>query len=263
MELTLLQGLALTLMGFVFNIDQQTEAFYWFRPIVVCFVSGIIVGDVGLGLACGAVTELAYLGMTMVGGNVPPDPLFAGAMTTVIAYTTGQSAEAALGLSYPFALLAQAIGILFNTVYSVVPERLDGYAKRADDKGFLRVMVVAVVFKALVLAILMFLCTYAMQVPIRAFVDAIPAWTIHGLEVAGGILPAVGLAMLMLTMLKGETAPYVFLGFVLATFVEMPNVLPVAIVGCALAAIDYMHERRVGAAGAATTTSDGGDDDGI
>jgi hypothetical protein len=43
----------------------------------------------------------------------------------------------------------------------------------------------------------------------------------------------------------------------------MPNVLPVAIVGCALAAIDYMHERRVGAAGAVPTTSDGGDDDGI
>ena len=264
MELTMFQGLALMLMGFVVSIDQQTEAFYWFRPIVVCFLTGLILGDVPLGLACGAVTELAYLGMTMVGGNVPPDPVFAGAMTVVIAYTTGQSAEAALGLSYPFALLAQAIGILFNTVYSVVPERLDAMAKEADDRGFLRLMIGATVLKSVVLAVLMFLCTYAMQAPIQAFVDTIPDWTIHGLEVAGGILPAVGLAMLMLTMLKGETTPYVFIGFVMATFIEMPNVLPVAIVGCALAYINYLYERRIDAASAATPARmEGDDEDGI
>ena len=120
MEITFLQGLLLALVGFVCECDRTFEAFYWFRPIVVSFFAGLVLGDISLGIACGAVAELAYLGLTTIGGTVPPDPLMAGMMTVVLAYTTGTSAEVAVGLSLPFALLAQWIGIFFNTVYVTV-----------------------------------------------------------------------------------------------------------------------------------------------
>ena len=265
MELTLSQGLLMALVGFVCSFDQQTEALYWFRPIVAAFFTGIVLGDVQLGIACGAVSELAYLGLTMVGGNVPPDPLFAGVMTVVIAYTTGQSAEAALGLSYPFALLAQAVGILFYTVYSFVPERLDGYAKAADERGFARFLISTAIVKSLVFALLLFLCTYALQGPIQSFVSAFPTWVIHGFEVAGGVLPAVGLGMLLITMLKKETYPYLFLGFLMATFLVMPNVLPVAIAGADIAAINYAYEKRMDGASksASMSAAEGAESNGI
>lgn len=66
MEVTLVQGLALMLMMFICAIDAQIEAFYWFRPIVVAFFAGIILGEVSLGAACGIVTDFAYLGMLNV-----------------------------------------------------------------------------------------------------------------------------------------------------------------------------------------------------
>ena len=125
MEITLIQGLLLALVGFVCGCDQIFEAFYWFRPLVVSFFAGIVLGNVELGVACGAVGELAYLGLLTVGGTVPPDPLMAGMMTVVIAYTTGQSPDAAIGLSLPFALLAQWVGIIFNTVYVSVAHKCD------------------------------------------------------------------------------------------------------------------------------------------
>ena len=107
MQITLIQGILLALLAFICACDASWEAFFWFRPIVVAFFAGIILGDVQVGLAAGAVAELSYLGLLTVGGTVPPDPLMAGMMTTVIAFTTGQSTETALGLSLPFALLAQ------------------------------------------------------------------------------------------------------------------------------------------------------------
>ena len=73
---------------------------------------------------------------------------------------------------------------------------------------------------------------------------------------------AAGLAMLLLTTLKPETYPYLFIGFVMATFLKMPNVLPVAIIGTSLAAIDYMYQKRFDEQ-KAEAIDDGGDSDGI
>ena len=78
MEITLIQGILLFLVGFICALDAGLENFYWFRPLVVAFFAGIVVGDVQLGIACGAVAELSYLGLLTVGGTVPPDPLMEG-----------------------------------------------------------------------------------------------------------------------------------------------------------------------------------------
>lgn len=264
MEITLFQGLLLFVVGFICAVDAQWEAFYWFRPMVVAFFAGIALGDVSLGVACGAVAELSYLGLLTVGGTVPPDPLMAGMMTVVIAYTTGQSPETAIGLSLPFALLAQWVGILFNTAYVGVAHKCDSYAEKADTEGFKNIVVLAIIFKAAVIGLLVFLCTYALQGPIQAFVNSFPTWLVHGFEIAGGILPAVGLGLLLMVSLNKDNAPYLFLGFVMATFLDMPNVLPIAIVGVCLAYINYIYEKKVDEASAMITVSDaGGDEDGI
>lgn len=265
MEITLLQGLGLMLVGFVCALDQIWEAFYWFRPMVVAFFAGIVLGDVQLGVECGAVAELSYLGLLTVGGTVPPDPLMAGMMTVVIAFTTGQSADAAIGLSLPFALLAQWIGILFNTAYVSVAHKCDGYAKEGNAAAFTRTVLAAMFFKAFVVALTVFLCSYALQAPIQAFVNSFPEWLIHGFEVAGSLLPAVGLGLLLMVMLKKDNVAYLFLGFIMATFLDMPNVLPIAITAACLAYINYKHEKKADEAVAAVAANGvtGGESDGI
>lgn len=264
MEITLVQGLLLTLVGLICAIDQCWEAFYWFRPMVVSFFAGIALGDVSLGVACGAVAELSYLGLLSVGGTVPPDPLMAGMMTVVIAYTTGQSADTALGLSLPFALLAQWLGIFFNTIYVGVAHKLDTYAKKGDDRSFRNLVFTGLFAKAGTTALMVFLCSYALQQPIQQFVNTFPTWLIHGFEIAGGLLPAVGLGMLLMVTLKKDNAPYLFIGFVMATFLTLPNVLPVAIIGIVLAYINYMYDKRLDDAGSQVTISAEGDfEDGI
>lgn len=264
MDITLIQGFLLMLVGFICAVDAQWEAFYWFRPMVVAFFAGIVLGDVQLGIACGAVAELSYLGLLTVGGTVPPDPLMAGMMTTVIAYTTGQSAETALGLSLPFALLAQWLGIFFNTAYVGIAHKCDRHAQNADVEGFNRTVLMAIVIKAAAVGLLVFLCSYALQAPIQKFVESFPTWLVHGFEIAGGLLPAVGLGLLLMVTLNKENAPYLFLGFIMATFLDMPNVLPIAITGIALAYINFMYEQKIDAASASITVSDGGgEEDGI
>lgn len=89
MEITLLQGILLTIMTIIVGLDFFLEAFFIFRPLIVSTLTGLILGDITLGLKVGALIELAFAGLTPAGGTQPPNPVFAGLMGTVLAYTTG------------------------------------------------------------------------------------------------------------------------------------------------------------------------------
>lgn len=98
-EITLLQGLSLAALVFVLGIDFWLEALFLFRPIIVCTLTGAILGDIQTGLITGGLTELAFAGLTPAGGVQPPNPIMAGLMTTVIAWSTGVDAKTAIGLA--------------------------------------------------------------------------------------------------------------------------------------------------------------------
>lgn len=261
MEITLLQGILLAVVAFICALDGALEAFFWFRPIVVAFFAGIVLGDVPLGLSAGAVAELSYMGMLTVGGTVPPDPLMAGMMTVVIAFTTGQSAEAALGLSLPFALLAQWIGIICNTTFAGFLAPLDKACETADTKKFTSIIILSWIIKAGLYAIVTFLSAYALQTPIQNFVNGFPEWLIHGFEVAGGLLPAVGLTLLMVVMVRKQNIAYLFLGFLIATFTNVGNILPVAVAGICIAFLGYLRDEETKKV--AASSEGGNSDDGI
>ena len=184
MQITLVQGLLIALLVFICAIDKHMETFMWFRPLVVAFFTGIILGDVRLGMQAGAVAELSYLGLLTVGGTVPPDPLFAGLMTTVLAYTTGCDVNTALGLAVPFALIGQWINTGTNTFYAGFLPKVDKCAAAGDEKGIAKVMYTGWILYAAMFALAAFLSTYALQSGISAFVAAFPQWLVHGFEVA-------------------------------------------------------------------------------
>ena len=64
MEITFIQGLLLSIAAMIFGIDFWLESFFIFRPLIVSTITGLILGDVKLGLTTGALTELAFAGLT-------------------------------------------------------------------------------------------------------------------------------------------------------------------------------------------------------
>ena len=59
-EITLLQGLSLAALVFVLGIDFWLEALFLFRPIIVCTLTGAILGDIQTGLITGGLTAVSY-----------------------------------------------------------------------------------------------------------------------------------------------------------------------------------------------------------
>ena len=77
-----------------------------------------------------------------------------------------------------------------------------------------------------------------------SLVKAMPTWLIHGFELAGGVLPAVGFAMLLKVLLRVNYVPYLLLGFVVASFINYSNVLPAAVIGAVFAMIDFFNNKQ-------------------
>ena len=244
MEITLIQGILLAITAVILGIDFWLEAFFLFRPLVVSTIVGIILNNVTLGLQCGALIELAFAGLTPAGGTQPPNPVLAGFMGTVLAYTTGCTPEEALGLCLPFSFLMQYIILFYYSAFSFFMGKMDHYAETADTAGIAKINYLLMGIVALTYGVVVFLCAYVAQGPMADFVNSLPEFITHGLEVAGGILPAVGFGMLLRVMMKAKYIPYFIAGFLMACFCEMPNLLPVALLGTIFALIDFFTAKQ-------------------
>jgi len=242
-SVTLTQALLLSLVAIIVGVDFWLEAFFLFRPIIVGTLTGLILGDVTTGLIAGGLTELAFAGLTPAGGTQPPNPILAGLMTTVIAYTTGTDPKTAIGLALPFSFLMQYIILFYYSTFSFFMSKADRYAEEADIKGLAKINIITTSIVALSYGIIVFLSVYVAQDLMKVIVQSMPAWLTHGFEVAGGILPAVGFGMLLRVMMKAEYTPYLIIGFFIASFIPFSNLLPVAVIGVALALYEYFHTK--------------------
>lgn len=242
-EITLMQGLALASLAFIVGIDFWLEALFIFRPIIVCTLTGAILGDIRIGLITGGLTELAFAGLTPAGGVQPPNPIMAGIMTTVRAYTAGLDAKTAIGLGLPFSLLMQYIILFYYSAFSVFMQKADKYAETTNTSAFALLNLLTIFIVALTYALVTFLCTYVAQSAMQQLVLSMPKWLTHGFEVAGGILPAVGFGLLLRVMLKKQYSPYLIGGFLFVCFIQVNNLLPVAVLGAALAVYEYFNSK--------------------
>lgn len=76
--------------------------------------------------------------------------------------------------------------------------------------------------------------------------NKIPDFVQNGLSVATGLIPALGFAMLARLLINKQVAPYFFLGFAIASYLEIP-VTGVAIFGAILAVVvvNIMNVRQL------------------
>ncbi|MDL2311183.1 PTS N-acetylgalactosamine transporter subunit IIC [Peptostreptococcaceae bacterium OttesenSCG-928-C18] len=242
MELTLAQGIILTVVAFLFGVDFWLEGFFIFRPIIVSTITGLIIGDLKLGIIAGGLCELSFSGLTPAGGTQPPNPVLAGVMTVVLAHTTGSTPAKAIGLALPFSFLMQYVILFFYSAFSGFMPKIDKLAEEGDTKNFAKYPILMTLIVGVSYSVVVFLSAYAAQGPMRVFVANFPEWLSHGLQVAGGVLPAIGFGMLLKTMLKTKYIPYLIIGFVLANFIDFGNLLPVAAFGTALGLIAYFRD---------------------
>lgn len=144
-------------------------------------------------------------------------------LACAFAITLGKGTEAALALAMPIATISLAISNVINGLMPVIVDKADVAAAKGDLKGVYAahwaIGLVGVVKDVLLVGFAYYLGANAVQ----GILDWIPSFIMDGFGIAANILPAMGFAMLGRLVLKREVMPFFFLGFLLASYMNVPS----------------------------------------
>lgn len=205
-------------------------------PIVYGVVTGLLVGDVNLGLQVGAVTALYDLGFYTYGGATVPDYNVGAMFGVVVAKQSGDVNQGIL-IGTVIALLMSWFDILGRAATTVFQHGGDRALARKDLAGFERWHLMGTMgwFWSRFIPVFVGMLFIDRYQVIADFI-ANYAWIKTGLQVIGGALPAVGFALLLSYMDIKKYWPFMLIGYGLYAFMGVKT-LGLAILGVALAAL--------------------------
>ncbi len=214
--------------------------FTLYRPLVAGFLVGCILGDPAQGTLIGAAINVPYLGFISAGGSLPADAGFAGWVGTTVALAGHMSPAQAIPIAFGLGLLGTIIFYSRMSVDAVFAHWADARAEKADISGVaLMNWLPGQVFLFVASFVPVFLFAYNGPQYVQDALNQLPQWVVNGLIIAGGILPAIGIALNMRFIFRGAVVPYFFIGFILMTIsAGSISLVVVAALGLALA---YLH----------------------
>lgn len=238
MEPQLWQLLLIVVYGFFINYEKNSTMFGTYQPVTAGFITGLILGDINTGLYIGGTLQLLSLGISNFGGASIPDYQTASIVATFITITTGQEASVGISIGIPVALLMVQLDVLRNTIGIWLVHKAEDGVKKGNYKNITYMQMLGVLLTAATTGIPVALAVIFGPSLVDTILKYTPEWLTGGLTVAGGLLPAVGIGLLLRYLPAKEYFSYLVIGFVLAVYMKVP-LLGVALIGGAIALIIY------------------------
>lgn len=213
------------------------------RPVFAGPIIGLLMGDLQTGLIVGGTVEMMFMGVFPVGGSVPPNAQFAGMMSTVLAVASGGNPEVGIALAYPIGVFAQFILLLDYNLNLLIIHRADRQIMGGKAEAVNRNLLLCLLCMFSCWTLSSFLGIYLGSGWVEAFYNTLPEWLRQGLSVAGGIMPAMGMAMLLKMMDFKKFWSFLMIGYVLTAYLGM-NILSIAILSTGVAVAVYMLGSR-------------------
>lgn len=220
----------------VFGVSYYTV----YRPMVSGLLVGIILGDPVTGTIIGATIQLIYLGVMSTGGSMPADQNLAGILGTALAIAGGLSTEEALAIAVPIGLLGTLVyqGKMAGNVVFV--HMLDRCVEKGDThRVWIYHVLLPMIFLFCITAIPCTLAAYFGAGYISGILNALGGNVLRIVRAVGGMLPAVGIALNLRAIFKGEAKVFFFVGFLLSVYFNL-NMIAIGLIAVCIALI-YMQ----------------------
>lgn len=226
----------------------MTGGFYIIgRPLVAGLILGFAFGDVSAGVLCGVAVQGVFIANLTTGGATNSEITYAsyGGIGLALASSGGDPAVA-VTLSV---LIGQTFGLIFyNTrmaLYSFWNNRAQKAAEELDYKGItMNHVILPQITTFLLRAIPVTLAIYFGAGLVEELLNIVPELVTDIISVLGGVLPALGIAMLMNIVIKDNLHfIYFFAGFVLMAFAGL-DMVALVFIAALVAYIVYLSSNR-------------------
>ena len=227
--------------GFAFY-DGNNTTFGTVKPTMAGFFAGLVLGDVTTGLVVGGTLNLLVLGIGNFGGASIPDYMTGALLGTAFAIQSGQGAEFGVTLAIPIGLLMIQLDILARFSNTYFQHRAERLVEEGNIEAAARMNILGLIPQSVSRMLPVFLALVFGSDFVNLVVNHLPMWLMNGLKTAGGILPSLGIAILLRYLPVSRNISYLILGFFLAAYLKVP-VLGVALVGLACAVLSFQSEK--------------------
>ena len=250
MDLNIIQIILVFIVAFLAGMEGILDEFQFHQPLVACTLIGLVTGNLVPCLILGGTLQLIALGWANIGAAVAPDAALASVASAIILVLSGQGkagVASAIAIAVPLAVAGLLLTIIVRTLATAIVHFMDAAAQEGNIRKVEFWQITAICMQGLRIAIPAALILAIGAGPVRDLLSSMPIWLTDGLAIGGGMVVAVGYAMVINMMATREVWPFFVIGFVLACISQI-TLIGLGAIGIALALI-YLALSKQGGSG--------------
>lgn len=233
----------IVLVAFLAGMEGILDEFEFHQPLVACTLIGLVSGHLEAGIVLGGTLQMMALGWANIGAAVAPDAALAStasAILMVIAINGGSdqstAISTAIAVAVPLSVAGLFLTMVVRTLAIPIVHAMDAAAAKGNFAAIDAWQIIAICMQGVRIAIPAAALCFIPSDAVMGALNAMPAWLTDGMSIGGGMVAAVGYAMVINMMATKEVWPFFALGFVLAAISEL-TLIALGVIGISLALI--------------------------
>ncbi len=254
-----IQMILVVAVAFLAGTEGILDEWQFHQPLVACTLIGLVTGHLDLGVILGGQLQMIALGWANIGAAVAPDAALASVASAIILVQGGQGVKGigtATGIAIPLAVAGLFLTMIVRTISTAIVHVMDAEAKKGNWRMINLWQWIAVCLQGLRIAIPAALLLAIPSETVKGWLAMMPQWLSEGMTIGGGMVVAVGYAMVINMMASKEVWPFFAIGFALAAIKDL-TLIALGAIGLSMALMYLALESKGGNGGSNNSGSAG------
>ncbi|MWN90367.1 mannose/fructose/sorbose family PTS transporter subunit IIC [Gilliamella sp. Pra-s65] len=239
MTLSIIAIILVIFIAFLAGMEGILDQFQFHQPLVACSLIGLVTGNLEAGVVLGGSLQMIALGWANIGAAVAPDAALASIASSIILVLGGQGVagvSTAIAIAIPLAVAGLFLTMVVRTIAVPLVHMMDAAAEEGNFRKIELLQISGICLQGLRIAIPAAALLFIPAEAVKSALDAMPKWLTTGMAIGGGMVVAVGYAMVINMMANREVWPFFIIGFVVAAISQL-TLIALGALGIALALI--------------------------
>ena len=251
------------LVALLAGMEGVIDEFQFHQPLVACTLIGLVSGHLSEGIVLGGSLQMIALGWANVGAAVAPDAALASVASAIImvlglnggTVNTQTAISTSIAVAIPLSVAGLFLTMICRTIAIPIVHFMDAAAEKGDFGAIERWQIVGICLQGVRIAIPAAALCFVPSSVVTGVLNAMPAWLSGGMTVGGGMVAAVGYAMVINMMATKEVWPFFAIGFCLAAVSDL-TLIALGVIAVSMALIYLKLSENAGSGNGGSNTGD-------
>ena len=246
------------IVAFLAGMEGVLDEFQFHQPLVACTLIGLVTGQLVPCIILGGSLQMIALGWANIGAAVAPDAALAAVASAIILVQGGQGragVDTAIAVAIPLAVAGLFLTMIVRTLSVICVHQMDAAAEKGSFAGVEAWHIIAIALQGIRIAIPAAALLAIPASAVSSALNSMPVWLTDGMSIGGGMVVAVGYAMVINMMATKEVWPFFAIGFCLAAVSDL-TLIALGVIAVSMALIYLKLSENAGSGNGGSNVGD-------